>query len=108
MFAAGYFFRDHAALVVVVVVVVVAACPVVSSPFGVWLSIRHRKSGNGGTLSIFVALTLASVIAIVPSYFACKGMFSPSAARDWTELVAIPIFAVLTYPLLLRMFASDL
>ena len=105
MFAAGYLFRDHAALAVVVVA---AACPVVSSPFGVWLSIRHRKSGNGGTLSIFVAPTLASVIAIVPAYFACESLLSPSVARDWTELVAIPIFAVLTYPLLLRMFAPDL
>jgi O-antigen/teichoic acid export membrane protein len=105
MFAAGYLFRDYAALAVVVVA---AACPVVSSPFGVWLSIRHRKSGNGGTLSIFVAPTLASVLAIVPAYFACESLLSPSVARDWTELVAIPIFAVLTYPLLLRMFAPDL
>jgi O-antigen/teichoic acid export membrane protein len=74
MFVAGYLVPDHAALAVVVVA---AVCPVVSSPFGVWLSIRHRKAGDGGTLSIFLAPTLASVIAIGPSYFACELFLSP-------------------------------
>ena len=105
MFVAGYLAHDHAALAVVVVA---AVCPVVSSPFGVWLSIRHRKSGDGGTLSIFWAPTLASAIAIGPSYFACELFLSSGTAQDWTELVAIPAVAALTYPTLLRIFAPDL
>jgi hypothetical protein len=105
MLLAGYLAHDHAALAVVAVA---AACPVVSSPFGVWLSIRHRKSGSGGTLSIFVAPTLASAIAIGPAYVACELLLPKGAAQDWTELVAIPIVAVLSYPMLLRLFAPDL
>ena len=105
MFAAGYLAHDHAALAVVVVA---AACPVVSSPFGVWLSIRHRKSGTGGMLSIFVAPTLASAIAIGPAYIACELLLPAGAAQDWTELVAIPIVAVLSYPMVLRILAPDL
>ena len=105
MFVAGYLAHDNAALAVVVVA---AVCPVVSSPFGVWLSIRHRKSGDGGTLSIFWAPTLASAIAIGPSYFACELFLSSGTAQDWTELVAIPLVAALTYPILLRIFAPDL
>ena len=105
MFAAGYLVPDHAALAVVVVA---AVCPVISSPFGVWLSIRHRKSGTGGTLSIFVAPTIASAIAIGPAYLACEWLLPVGAAQDWTELVAIPIVAALAYPMLLRIFAPDL
>lgn len=105
MFAAGYMVPDRAALAVVVVA---AACPVISSPFGVWLSIRHRKSGTGGTLSIFVAPTIASAIAIGPAYMACEFLLPVGAAQDWTELVAIPIVAALAYPMLLRIFAPDL
>lgn len=105
MFAAGYVVPDHAALAVVVVA---AVCPVISSPFGVWLSIRHRKSGTGGTLSIFVAPTIASAIAIGPAYLACEQLLPVGAAQDWTELITIPIVAALTYPMLLRIFAPDL
>jgi O-antigen/teichoic acid export membrane protein len=105
MFVAGYLAHDHAALAVVVVA---AACPVMSSPFGVWLAIRHRKSGTGGILSVFLAPTLASVIAIGPAYVACELLLPAGAVQNWTELVAIPIVAVPTYPMLLRILAPDL
>ncbi len=101
----GYLAHDRAALAVVAVA---AACPVVSSPFGVWLSIRHRKSGSGGMLSIFVAPTLASAIAIGPAYVACELLLPAGTAQNWTELVVIPIVTVLSYPMLLRLFAPDL
>jgi teichuronic acid exporter len=105
MFVAGYFMNDHAALAVVVVA---AACPIVSSPFGVWLAIRHRKFGSGGTLSIFVAPALASAIAIGPTYVVCELLLPPGVARNWIELMAIPVAVMIFYPILLRLFAPDL
>lgn len=105
MFAAGYLMRERPALAVVAVA---AAFPVISSPFGVWLAIRHRKSGTGGTLSIFGAPTLASAIAIGPTYAACELLLPHGSARDWTELVAVPVVAALAFPALLRVLAPDL
>jgi hypothetical protein len=55
-----------------------------------------------------LGLTLASAIAIGPTYFACESFLSSGTAQDWTELVAIPAVAALTYPTLLRIFAPDL
>jgi O-antigen/teichoic acid export membrane protein len=105
MFVAGHLADDYAALAVVAVA---SACPVVSSPFGVWLCVRHRKTGMGGTLSIFGAPTLASVMAIAPPYVACELLLPAGTSQDWTELVAVPTVAVFVYPLLLRTFAPDL
>ena len=74
LFAVGYFAHDHATLAVVVVA---AACPIVSSPLGVGLSIRHRKSGGGGTLSIFWA----------PTYPTLRRIFAPVLHQEASSIV---------------------
>ena len=104
MFAAGKLASDSAALAVVIVA---AACPVISSPFGVWLSIRHRRSGSGGTLSIFLAPALASLLCIGPAYLASELFLPAGPARDWSELVGIPMLTMLTYPPLIRLLAPE-
>jgi O-antigen/teichoic acid export membrane protein len=89
----------------IAIVSVAALLPLVSSPFGVWLSIRHRKSGSGGTLSIFLAPTTAAIVSIGPAYFATEYLLPEGATRDWTQLLVVPLVALFLYRFTLRYLA---
>lgn len=105
MVVAAVLLPEHAALAVVVVS---AVCPIVSSPIGVWLSIRHRTSGTGGSLSIFLAPGVCSMLAIAPPYIACEALIPAGGIRDWVELLALPVVSAIVYRYALASIAPEL
>jgi O-antigen/teichoic acid export membrane protein len=95
---------DHAAILIVAVA---AITPLLSSPVGVWLSVRGASTTRFGVAAVFVAPLIASSLCILPGLILCRSLVQPGTLLSVSELVLIPALALVTYPWLLRVLSPS-
>ena len=95
---------DHAAILIVAVA---AITPLLSSPVGVWLSVRGASTTRFGVAAVFVAPLLASSLCILPGLILSRLLMQPGTLRAASELVLIPSLALVTYPWVLRVLSPS-
>lgn len=105
MVVAGSLIPDHAAMAIVLVA---AATPIVSSPVGVWLSVKGFTDSRRGVAAIFAAPLAASIVAVVPPALFLRLGFVEGPMRSVAELVLIPCITLVAYPLALRFLSPPL
>jgi O-antigen/teichoic acid export membrane protein len=104
MVAVGRIWPDHAA---VLIVVTAAITPLLSSPIGVWLSVRGRASPIAGVASVFATPFAASLLSLLPGWLLCRMLVPAGASRSVAELVVVPLLGIPGYLVALRAVSPD-
>lgn len=104
MVLVGRIWLDRAALLIVVIA---AITPLLSSPFGVWLSVRGRISPITGVVSVFATPFAASLLGLLPGWLLCRTLVPEGASRSVAELIMVPLLGIPGYLFSLRAVSPD-